>query len=75
MREIRIAKDANFEKAHDSYLESSLPVTHKSYHEMAETPVVEADCISQLHSNIEMLSDLQTRLSFLMREVRYLMKV
>lgn len=74
MRENRI-NDVKTEKVQDSYLEGILPLTHKSYHELAETPVVETDCISQLHSNIEMLSDLQSRLSFLMREVRYLMKV
>lgn len=54
-------------------LESS-PVTHKSYHELSDVPVVEADALTQLHANIEMLTDLSGRLSFLMREVRYLLK-
>jgi hypothetical protein len=74
MRESR-ATDLKSEKVQDSHLEGVFPITHKSYHELAEIPVVEVDCISQLQSNIEMLSDLQSRLSFLMREVRYLMKV
>jgi hypothetical protein len=51
------------------------PVTHKSYHELADQPVVEIDALAQLHANLEMLSDLQSRLTFVMREVRYLMKV
>lgn len=51
------------------------PVTHTSYHELADTPVVEKDALAQLHTNIEMLADLQGRLAFVMREVRYLMKV
>lgn len=51
------------------------PVVHKSYHELADTPVVEVDALAQLHSNLEILQDLQTRLTFVMREVRYLMKV
>ena len=62
----------------DSYYgslsESHEPVTHKSYHEMADVPVIEADVLSQLHANLAMLEDLQGRLSFVMREVRYLMK-
>ena len=62
----------------DSYLssiaESHEPVTHKSYHEMADVPVVEVDALSQLHANLAALEDLQGRLSFVMREVRYLMK-
>lgn len=78
MRVITLDKNAQVETTVESYLgstsETSL-VTHKSYHEMADKPVVEADCLAQLHTNIEMLSDLQSRLSFLMREVRYLMKV
>ncbi len=49
-------------------------LSHKSYHEMSDITLVESDLISQLASNIELLSDLQSRLSFLMRETRYLMK-
>lgn len=51
------------------------PLVHKAYHELADFPVVEVDALSQLHNNIAMLEDLQARLSFTMREVRYLMKV
>lgn len=53
---------------------SQEPLTHKSYHEMSDTPVVEVDALKQLQENIEMLADVQNRLSFLMREVRYVMK-
>ncbi|MDG0817789.1 hypothetical protein [Bdellovibrio svalbardensis] len=55
--------------------ESLEPMTHKSYHEMADVPVVEVDALAQLHANLAMLEDLQGRLSFVMKEVRYLMKV
>ncbi len=78
MRVITLDKNTSAEMQVESYLESaseSSPRTHMSYHEMAEKPVVEVDCLAQLHSNLEMLSDLQSRLSFMMREVRYLMKV
>lgn len=77
MRVINLDKNTQGETAVESYLGSiseSSPVTHKSYHELADTPVVESDALAQLHTNIEMLNDLQSRLSFLMREVRYLMK-
>jgi hypothetical protein len=50
-------------------------VVHKSYHELSDRTVVEADALAQLHGNLEMLADLQGRLSFLMKEVRYLLKV
>ena len=48
---------------------------HKSYHELADFPIVEVDAMAQLHSNLALLDDLQGRLAFVMREVRYLMKV
>lgn len=51
------------------------PMVHKSYHEMSDYPVQERDAISQLQNNILLLYDLQSRFSFLMTEVRYLMKV
>lgn len=78
MRVINLDKNAQVEvTALDSRDNSfsQAPVTHKSYHELADTPVVEVDALAQLHTNLEMLQDLQTRLAFVMREVRYLMKV
>lgn len=78
MRIINLDKNAQAETPSESYLgsnsESSL-ITHTSYHELADKTVVEKDCLAQLHANLEMLGDMQSRLSFLMREVRYLMKV
>lgn len=55
-------------------VEASL-VTYTSYRELEAQPVVEGDCLAQLHANLEMLTDVQARLNFVMREVRYLMKV
>ena len=51
------------------------PYTHRVYHEMADRPVVEHDAMTELELNISSLENLQGRLSFLMREVRYLLKV
>ncbi len=58
-----------------SSMSSSEPIMHQAYHELAEQPVVEMDALSQLHANIEVLADLQSRLSFQMREVKYLLKL
>lgn len=67
------------EKSAESYLEiyseSQAPKTHRTYHELADIPVVEVDALAQLHMNLMLLRDLQGRLAFVMREVRYLMKV
>ncbi|WP_413584774.1 hypothetical protein [Bdellovibrio sp. HCB274] len=49
-------------------------VSHTTYHELADKPVQEVDEINQLHTNLEMLYNIQTRFSFVMREVRYLLK-
>lgn len=49
-------------------------LVQKSYHEMADFPVVEVDALTQLENNMRMLEDMQSRLSFVMREVRFLMK-
>lgn len=58
-----------------TWLDSSLSLSHKSYHELADTPVKEVDVLTQLNDNIAVLNDLQNRYSFLMREIRYLLKV
>ena len=46
-----------------------------SYHEMDTVPVREVNVLEQLHTNLETLKDLQSRMNFMMREIRYLMKV
>lgn len=54
---------------------SEAPVSQMSYHEMSDRPVVEVDAMTQLENNVRMLGEMQGRLSFLMREVNYLLKV
>jgi hypothetical protein len=63
------------ETAIGNSLSSESLASHKSYHELSDTPVVECDVLLQLAANIELLADLQSRFSFLMREVRYVLKV
>lgn len=55
-------------------LASEGPVAHRTYHEMADRPVVEMDAVAQLEANVILLENLQGRLSFMMREVRGLLK-
>ena len=49
-------------------------LSEQVYHEMADEPVTRQDPWQQLQSNIETLQDLQSRYSFVLREVRYLLK-
>jgi hypothetical protein len=48
---------------------------HRSYHEMQDSPVLEVDALTQLKTNLQVLTDLTSRLTFLNRELRYMMKV
>lgn len=48
---------------------------HRSYHEMEDSPILEVDALTQLRTNLQVLSDLTSRLTFLNREIRYVMKV
>jgi hypothetical protein len=70
-------KIPNFESQKVSDSESevmSLDWAQATYHEMSDTPVVQMDALAQLHANISLIEEMQARLSFLMREVRYQMK-
>ncbi len=49
--------------------------TRQTYHEMSDIPVQDVSDLAELEMNLKTLNDLQNRLSFVMREVRYLMKV
>lgn len=47
----------------------------KAYHELDEVPVREIDLIESVEENVHRLEDLQARLRFMMREVKYLLKL
>jgi hypothetical protein len=49
--------------------------SQEAYHELDEVPVRKIDPLEQLERNLEALHSTQARLQFVMREVRYLMKV
>ena len=46
-----------------------------TYHELEEVPVRSIDSLEQLQRNMIQLSNVRTRLQFMMREIRYVMKV
>lgn len=54
---------------------ASQMVDHRSYHELEDRTVLEVDVLTQFTTNLQVLSDLTSRLSFLNREIRYVMKV
>lgn len=77
MRTIELKSLTNVENELDSAVwnSSDSPVAHRSYHEMADRPVVELDALAQLEVNVQVLEQLHGRLGFLMREVGALLKV
>jgi hypothetical protein len=50
-------------------------VDHRSYHELEDQAVIEGDVLTQFKTNLEVLTDLTSRLSFLNREIRYVLRV
>lgn len=46
-----------------------------AYHEMEAIPVQQVNELAQLSANVEMLSQIRSKLQFMNREIRYLMKV
>ena len=59
----------------ESYLGSEHISTHVAYNEMADVPVQYVDPVAEVQKNLVHLQDLQARMKFMMREVRYLMKL
>ena len=47
----------------------------RSYHELADRPVVETDLMTDFKANLQLLEELQARMSFVMKEVRYILKM
>lgn len=58
--------------------ESAAPVSSLEsnlvYRELADIPVQVLDPVSELSANLAQLQDLQARLRYMMREIRFMMK-
>jgi len=46
----------------------------QAYHELAEVPVKEIDLFESIEANLAQIEDLQARMRFMVREVKYLLK-
>jgi hypothetical protein len=62
-------------EALEAELIESILADHRSYHELEDAPILETDILNQFKTNLKVLADLTSRLSFLNREIRYVMKV
>jgi hypothetical protein len=62
-------------EALETELMDSILADHRSYHELEDSPLLEVDVLTQFKTNLRVLADLTSRLSFLNREIRYVMKV
>lgn len=56
-------------------LEKATIAPQMAYHELADVPVRETDLIEQLEQNIANVEMLRSRFQFVMREIRYLVKM
>lgn len=54
---------------------SSVMSSQLVYNELNEYPVQESDLFEQLENNLAQLEDIRHRMSFMMKEIRYLMKI
>jgi hypothetical protein len=57
------------------YLQAEVHTSHVSYNEMADVTVQYVDPIAEVQKNLAHLQELQDRMKFMMREVRYLLKI
>jgi hypothetical protein len=69
------AESLNIADVLESEMMAGSMADHRSYHEMEDSPILEVDALTQLKTNLQVLTDLTSRLSFLGREIRYMMKV
>ena len=69
------SKSSTTVEALESSLMDSIMADHRSYHELEDMPILEVDELTQFRTNMQVLADLTSRLTFLNREIRYVMKV
>lgn len=62
-------------EATESLLGADVVASPLAYNEMADVPVQWIDPVAQVQKNLAHLQELQARMKFTMREVRYLLKI
>lgn len=62
-------------RAKDSELAADVVVSPMAYNEMADVPVQLVDPVEMVERNLAHLVELQSRMKFMMKEIRYLLKV
>ena len=67
--------ETEFQAEHGAMAESMGSSSVYAYSEMADVPVHSLHPVSELQKNLAHLEELQSRMQFMMREVRYLLKV
>ena len=69
--EIKLESDLNTRMNSNS----STSVSTMAYDEMSDFPVQIIDPVEQIEKNLDHLQELQAKMKFMMKEVRYLLKV
>lgn len=65
----------NTESKNTNDMLASSAINQVVYKEMSDTPLTEVSIFEQLDQNLSEVENLTRRLQFMMREVRYLMKL
>mgnify|MGYP001039043419 CR=1 FL=1 len=61
-------------KNESAFLHDNEAWVPQAYHELAEVPVKEIDLFESIEANLAQIEDLQARMRFMVREVKYLLK-
>ncbi len=69
-----IEKKSSINRENEIEVLSASEISLRSYHELSDQPLQEVDLLTQVEQQVDILEDLIHRNSFLMKEVRYLLK-
>ncbi len=58
-----------------SHFQVSIQSQESTYHELSDSAIVKKDITELVHENLLLLEDLHARQRFLLREIRYLLKI
>jgi hypothetical protein len=75
LRSMNVSRSSQRETWVGDKLQSSATGSDLAYHELAEVPVRQIDLLDAVEENVQLLEELQARLGFMVREVKYLLKL